>query len=793
METAPASTPFATHPEGPSLALDLPVVLPAIQDARDQCVDRLIESLHGLRGITEAHVEGGQGDARLCLHYDAAVVSLGQVERLAHDAGARVAARYRHETLRIPDMDCGDCAQSIEHLMGRVPGVLSVAVSYGAETMHVEFDSTRLEHDEIVSRIHSMGYDVQARAAEPGSWIARHDDLTRALASGAALAIAFAAESTGAPALLFAPLYAAAFLLGGWEVFQHGFAAAIRGRFTIDFLMSLGAVGAALLGHWADGALLLFLFSLGHAAEEEAFARARGAIGALGDAAPRSAWVVRAGTVVELPVEAIERGDLVRVRPGERIPVDGTVHDGRSEADESAITGESAPVAKAPGDGVLAGTVNGRGALEVAVTKLATETTIARVVRLVAEAETRKAPTQALVDRVSAVLVPAALAAVVAMALLVPLLGWLPWTEAFLRATAMLVAASPCALAIATPAAMLAAIARAGQRGVLVKGAMHLESLGSLRAMAFDKTGTLTLGRPEVTDVVPADGTTEARLLAVAAAVERHSTHPIARAVAARAAASSVGSLEAAHVSVVDGRGLRGEVEGATTWVGNRALLESHGLVLPPDLDRAMRGFEEGGRTSIAVWHGEQPLGVLAAVDRPRPTAAATLVRLRELGIREIAMLTGDQPRVASEIARVVGIDDVRAGLLPEQKLEAVRELMRRHGPTAMVGDGVNDAPALATSTVGIAMGAAGSDAALETADVALMSDDLAALPFAVALGRDAMRTVRQNLVIALAVMALLVPLAAAGFAGIGPAILLHEGSTLVVVANALRLLRAGE
>ena len=355
METAPASTPFATHPEGPSLALDLPVVLPAVQDARDQCVDRLIESLHGLRGITEAHVEGGQGDARLCLHYDAAVVSLGQVERLAHDAGARVAARYRHETLRIPDMDCGDCAQSIEHLMGRVPGVLSVAVSYGAETMHVEFDSTRLEHDEIVSRIHSMGYDVQARAAEPGSWIARHDDLARALASGAALAVAFAAESTGAPALLFAPLYAAAFLLGGWEVFQHGFAAAIRGRFTIDFLMSLGAVGAALLGHWADGALLLFLFSLGHAAEEEAFARARGAIGALGDAAPRSAWVVRAGTVVELPVEAIERGDLVRVRPGERIPVDGTVHDGRSEADESAITGESAPVAKAPGDGVLAG------------------------------------------------------------------------------------------------------------------------------------------------------------------------------------------------------------------------------------------------------------------------------------------------------------------------------------------------------------------------------------------------------------------------------------------------------
>lgn len=792
METSATTAPGAPGHDGPRLALELPVVLPAVRDARDQCVDRLIESLHGLRGITTAHVDDDPGPARLCLHYDADLVSLGQVERLAQDAGARIAARYRHETIRIPDMDCGDCAQSIEHVLGRIPGVLSCAVSYGAESMHVEFDSTRLERDDIVSRLRSMGYSAQSPDAPPDGWIARHDDLARAVGSGLALAVAWALERAGASPWIFGPAYALSAALGGWEVFRHGFAAALRGRFTIDFLMSLGAVGAALLGHWADGALLLFLFCLGHAAEEEAFAKARGAIGALGAVAPRSASVLRAGAVVERPVEEIERGDVVRVRPGERIPVDGTVSAGRSDADESAITGESVPVPKSPGSAVLAGTVNGRGALEVEATKLATETTIARMMRLVEEAEGRKAPTQALVERVSSVLVPVALSAVAAMAILVPLSGRLPWTEAFLRATAMLVAASPCALAIATPAAVLAAIARAGQRGVLVKGGLHLETLGRLRAVAFDKTGTLTTGRPEVVETHPAAGVSEERLLAVAAAVERRSTHPIARAVVARAVQAGVPELEATGVEVEDGLGLRGEVEGAPAWIGNHELLRSRGLALPADLEAALDAAEKRGWTAVVAWHGDRPLGTIAAVDRPRPGADAAVARLRGLGIDEVAMLTGDQPGVARGIAAAVGISDVHAALHPEQKLEAVREMQRRYGPTAMVGDGVNDAPALATASVGIAMGAAGSDAALETADVALMSDDLSALPFAVSLGREAMLTVRQNLAIALAVMAVLVPLAALGRAGIGPAIVLHEGSTLLVVANALRLLRAG-
>ena len=358
MSPDPSNQAETPHADGPSVAVEIPVVLPHVDDARDQCVDRLLERIAVVRGITQVHLDTADGGPRLCLHYDANLVTLAQVERLVHGEGAQVAARYRHETLRIPDMDCGDCAQSIEHVVGRMPGVLRVAVSYAAESMRVEFDTTHLQREEIVLRLRSMGYSAEAREPAAESWIVRHGDLVRALGAGLALGLAFAAERTGLPLFVFAPLYALAYLLGGWELARHGVAAVLHGSFTIDFLMTLAALGAAVLGHWADGGLLLFLFGLGHALEEEAFARARRAVGALEKVAPRSARVRRGGQVSELAVEAIERGDVVIVRPGERVPVDGRVESGTSEVDESTLTGESVPVAKAIGATVLAGTVN---------------------------------------------------------------------------------------------------------------------------------------------------------------------------------------------------------------------------------------------------------------------------------------------------------------------------------------------------------------------------------------------------------------------------------------------------
>jgi Cd2+/Zn2+-exporting ATPase len=740
-----AETP---HADGPSVAVEIPVVLPHVDDARDQCVDRLLERIAAVRGITQVHLDAANGGPRLCLHYDANLVTLAQVERLVRGQGAQVAARYRHETLRIPDMDCGDCAQSIEHVVGRMPGVLRVAVSYAAESMRVEFDTTHLQRNDIVLRLRSMGYSAEAREPAHDGWIAQHEDLVRALGAGVLLGLAFAAERAGLPALAFGPLYALAYVLGGWELARHGVAAVLHGSFTIDFLMTLAALGAAALGHWADGGLLLFLFGLGHALEEEAFARARRAVGALEKVAPRSARVRRDGVVSELRSRRSSAVTSSSYAPASAYPVDGRVESGTSEVDESMLTGESVPVAKAIGATVLAGTVNLGGALEVVATKLAGETTLARVMRLVAEAETQKSPTELLVDRFARVFVPLALAVVAALAIAVPLLGWLPWSDAFLRATAVLVAASPCALAIATPAAVLSGIACAARRGVLIKGGVHLENLGRIRAIAFDKTGTLTGRRPEVTEVFAVEGASRAEVLAIAAAVERRSTHPLARAIVSHAASAPApgADLEASSVEQIPGVGVRGELGGEMVYAGGRALLAGAGIPLPDAVAARLDALESARQTVVLIARGVRVVGLVGAADRPRATSESVLESLRALGIVELAMLTGDQPRVAAAVAAAVGITDVRAGLLPDEKLAAVRELLARVGPTAMVGDGVNDAPALATATVGIAMGAAGSDVALETADVALMGDDLTVLPFAIALGRSAGRVIRQNL-----------------------------------------------
>lgn len=783
-------TPDA-HGGEPRVSLELPVVLPEVDGHDDQCIERLVERLEGLRGITSAHLDGDDtAGSRLCLHYDPNLVALAQVERLARDAGTALTRRYRHETLLITNMDCGDCAQSIEHVVRRIDGVLQVSVSYAAEKMRVEFDSERVSRSDIEARVASMGYEVRAEREAPETWLGRHAELARSIAAGVVLAVGFGLETAGLGSLVAIPIYVASYLLGGYDIARHGVKALAKGRFTIDLLMTVAAGGAAVLGEWAEGGLLLFLFSLGHALEEEAMDRARGAITALGDLSPKTARVRRDGTTSEVGVEELRRDDVVVVRAGERVPVDGTVTGGHSSVDESALTGESVPAEKDPGDAVYAGSVNGDGTLDVQVTKLAADSTLARVVALVSEAETQKSPTQMLVDRIAGFFVPATLVTVAVVWIAPPLLGWLPWSEAFLRSMAVLVSASPCALAIATPAAVLSGIARAANRGVLIKGGVHLENLGRLRAVAFDKTGTITKGAPEVTDLRPVGEDPEEALLATAAAVEQGSTHPLARAIVAAALARQIGIAEAQGIETIPGKGLRARLDGASVAVGTPALLAEDGAAPNAAQIEAAERLESEGKTVVFVRRGEQLLGSIAVADRPRDNARQTLDDLRALGVTELVMLTGDNPRVARAIAGEVGLERYRAGLLPEDKLTEVDELSGRLGDVGMLGDGVNDAPALARASVGIAMGAAGTDVALETADVALMADDLSVLPFAIGLGRQTRRVIAQNLVVALGVVAVLVPSSVLGIAGIGTAIVLHEGSTLAVVGNALRLLR---
>lgn len=581
-------------------------------------------------------------------------------------------------------------------------------------------------------------------------------------------------------------------IIGGRQPVRHLLRGLVRGRLflDIDFLMVVAAVGAAAVGAWAEGAFLLFLFALANALERYALDRARDAIRALTALVPDTARVLAAGRESVLPIEQVRPGDLVVLRPGERVPVDGTIHSGASSLDQAPITGESIPVDKQVGDEVYAGTVNGEGALEILVTRAVGDRTLDRVIRMVEESESAKARTEQFTERFERIFVPIVVVLDILLIVVPPLLGWLDWSTSLYRGMTVLVAASPCALALGPPAAMLAGIAQAARRGVLIKGGIHLEALADVQAIAFDKTGTLTRGRPEVTELIPASGVELGELLVVAGSVERRSEHPLAQAVVRRAEADGLTLEPSGDLSAVTGRGVTSILRGEPVWIGSLQMWRRQDDLPPTEILDSAVAIGARGQSVMAVRHGTRWLGVIGLSDEPRATVGETLERLRSMGLGPLVMLTGDHAGVGQAVARSIGLDDVRADLMPADKVTAIRELLAEHGSVAMVGDGVNDAPALAAATVGIAMGGAGSAVALETADVALIGDDLSRLPFAISLARRSRTILRQNLVIAAGMMLLLLIAAALGQLAIGPAVIGHEGSTLVVIANALRILR---
>lgn len=791
--------------------LELSLLLPDVPDERDACVARLRTLLADKPGITSTHtVAEDGGKPTLCLHYDPNLITLAQVEKLARAAGAETSGQYGHLVLPIRAIDAEDASERIEASLKGVAGVLAASVNLPAQVVGIEFERARTSKEKILEAIRTLGYatdetvlpgttgsrdEAQRTQIAPG-WFASNRELTLSLIAGALLLVGWVGERWLAfPQPAAISIFVLSYVFGGFDLVRHSVVAIRRGKFSldIDLLMLLAAVGAAALGEWAEGAFLIFLFSLAHALEHYALGRARKAIEALAELAPPVARALRDGREVETPVANVAVGDIVVVRPAERIPTDGKVRSGRSGVNQAPITGESVPVDKGPEDEVFAGTINGEGALEVTTTRAAGDRTLDRVVKMVQEAQTQKAPTQRFTERFERIFVPLVLIADALLIFVPSLMGWLSWADSFYRAMALLVASSPCALALGTPSAVLAGIAQAARRGVLIKGGEHLENLGKLRAMALDKTGTLTVGKPEVTDLVAADGSTSDELLRVGAAVERRSQHPLAQAVARHAESEQIELPEAGELQSVTARGVRSSVEGKTVEIGNLRLWEGDAVGIPDDIRNAVMALQGRGRSVMVVRHGDRWLGTIGLADRPREGVREILDRLRNLGIRPIVMLTGDNRGVGDAIGKEVGVDEVRADLLPENKVTAIQELLKAHQQVAMVGDGVNDAPALANATVGIAMGGAGTAAALETADVALMGDDLSKLPFAVGLSRQARSVIRQNLYVSLAVIILLVFTTISGIAGIGLAVLVHEGSTLVVIANALRLLAYNE
>ncbi len=638
-----------------------------------------------------------------------------------------------------------------------------------------------------------------ARVDEREGWWSRWSAaLTAALCWIFLLAAVGVDHLTTVPPAIVLALYALAYLSGGaFACFAALRDLVVDRHVNVDLLMVTAAIGAATVNAWGEGAVLLALFSSSGALEHHALGRTRRAVRALMELSPDVATLLRPEGEEVVPVETLALDDVVLIRPGERVAVDGVVLDGETTIDQSAITGESMPVARCPGETVFAGTINGHGAVQVLVTKLHQENTLSRIIEIVETAQDQKSRTQRFTDAFEgryAVGVIGASALIAAGAPL--LLGW-SFGDAFYRAMTLLVVASPCALVISTPAATLSALANAARHGILFKGSNHLENAGVVQIVAFDKTGTLTGGRPQLTDVVPltaATGWDEAELLRRVAGVERLSEHPLATSVVAGAAARGLVPATATAFRAIPGQGVVADVAGSELAIGNETLFASLGREVLPDSPAAAVAdrLRTAGKTVMFVGDAMGIHGVIGVADTIRPVAPAVIAQLKRLGVVRTVMLTGDSPRVAEAIAAEVGIDEVYAGLLPEEKLAVVRRLMTE-GAVAMVGDGVNDAPALATATLGVAMGAAGTDVALETADVVLMADDLTKLPYAVSLSRRARRTIRQNLAFSLTVIAVLVASALSIGIPLPLGVVGHEGSTVLVVLNGLRLLRSRE
>jgi Zn2+/Cd2+-exporting ATPase len=773
--------------EEKTIVLAISGLLPGIEDDRDACIFRLESTLQNHKGIRRAHRTPKETSGDLCLHFDPDQVSDEDVRKLARQAATGIANRYHHRKMSIEGMDCSDCAVVIEHGLSRMDGVLNAQVDYSLQSVKVEYDARHTSQRAIEKKIRQLGYDVV-----PGNlkrWYITNRELLFSLASGLMLLSGWLlAHFANAGVQITLPLYVLAYLFGGYEPVKHAWHGLQERQFDTDLLMVLAALGAASLGDYAEGALLLFLFSLGHTLEHRALDRARNAVRALANLTPKTALVRKQDQNIALPVEKLALGDIVIVKPGERVPVDGMVAAGSSGVDQSPVTGESMPVAKLTGDQVFAGSINGQGALEVRVTRLAKDSTLARVMKMVEQAQAQKSPTQQITEKFTAIFVPVVLFLDILLIVLPPLFG-VPFQESFLRAMTLLVATSPCALALGTPAAILAGVAQAARSGVLIKGGAHLENLGRMRAIAFDKTGTLTKGKPQITDIFVIPDWEEADILCLAAAVESQSNHPLAQSVTKAAQNKGLELPEISQVKSLTGLGIQAEWNGQPVLVGSLKLFESAHIPIPEMLIDRLGEFEAQGKSTLLVSLSGNVIGLIALADVIRPNAAAAVGMLRQLGIDETIMLSGDNPRTAAAIANEIGISNFKAGLMPEDKLDAVRELVANHEIVGMVGDGINDAPALANATIGIAMGGAGTDVALESADVALMGSDLEKLPSAVGLGRATRRIIHQNLVIAIGVIVVLAGLALAGAAGIGIAIVIHEGSTLVVVLNALRLL----
>ncbi|MBI5762584.1 MAG: heavy metal translocating P-type ATPase [Planctomycetes bacterium] len=711
---------------------------------------------------------------------------------------------------KIAGMDCAEEVATLKKELGPLSGIQELRFDILNAKMSVDYAEDKVKPDDLQAAVKRTGmraepWSAKTDSLQPPTFWARRGRMLLTTESGLLVALGFAthaltvglraAVSDGEEplSLIVKLLYAAAVVAGVWLVLPKAFLALRRLRPDMNLLMVVAVAGAIVIGQWFEAATVAFLFALSILLETWSVARARRAVAALMALTPPKARVIHNADGHEthehmMDVANVDVASLVLVKPGEKFPLDGKITKGQTSVNQAPITGESMPVPKSAGDDVFAGTINGDGTVEFATTKVASDTTVAHIVKMVGEAQSRRSPSEQWVEKFARYYTPAVMVLAIAVIIGPPLLFDGAWSKWFYEGLVLLVIACPCALVISTPVSIVAALASAAKHGVLIKGGLFVELPARLRAIAMDKTGTLTEGKPSVRHIVPLSGHTEAELIEIAAAIESRSEHPLARAVMAHAEALGVRPKRADDFQVMKGKGASAVLDGHPVWIGSHRYLEERGQETP-EMHEKLEALSSAGSSVVVIGNNEHVCGFIAVADGMRSNARTHISDLRSAGIQHIVMLTGDNKGTAEAIGREAGVDEVRAELLPEDKVKAVEELVGRYHQVAMIGDGVNDAPAMARSTLGIAMGAAGTDAAIETADIALMSDDLSTLPWLIHLSRRTLNTIRVNIAASLAVKAIFVVLTLLAKATLWAAIAADTGVSLLVVLNALRLL----
>nr|WP_304214370.1 heavy metal translocating P-type ATPase [Fredinandcohnia onubensis] len=753
------------------------------------CALTIERGLSGLQDIQDVKVNYNTAKLQIVGKNSA---SFDQVESEVQKLGYGIEPLLQNKNVRIfnvEGMDCGSCAKSIENHLNTIPAVKGVSVNFSTGKMKVEHDNCV---DDIISEVSKIGYKASLFTSKKTNESPKAMNGNGGIVfSGILIALGFIGSFTGISTLLTTLMYAVAMVISGYKPVKSAYYSIKSRSLDMNVLMSAAAIGAALIGEWLEGATVVWLFALGTTLQSMSIEKTRNSIRNLMDLAPSEAFVKVGSELMKKPVEEVSIGDILIVKPGDKIPLDGEIVLGESSVNQAPITGESIPVDKETGDTVYAGTINESGSLEIKVTKLVEDTTIAKIIHLVEEAQEQKAPTQAFVDRFASIYTPIVFILALVVMVLPPLLGLGTYGDWFYRGLELLVVACPCALVISTPVAIVSAIGNAAKNGVLIKGGTFLEKAGAIRAIAFDKTGTLTEGKPKVSEIIALD-TDDDQLLSIALTLEEYSTHPIAKSIVEYTRAKGIQPKNGELFKIIVGKGVQATLDGEIYYAGNLKLFKEKNVTLG-NVTETVHQLQNQGKTVVVIGTATKIIGIIAVADTIRQTTVKALKGLKQVGINEVVMLTGDNEGTAKMISKEANVSRYFADLLPEDKVHAIKQLQSEGKMIAMVGDGINDAPALATADLGIAMGGAGTDTAMETADIVLMADNLEKLPHTVKLSRKALAIIKQNIWFSLIVKFVALALIFPGWLTLWLAVLSDTGAAIIVILNALRLLKVKE